>query len=90
MTPGAERILAELPPEGGPADRRDEALGPHRPAPFSHRPARQGDPVPRRQFTREGFDRDDDAGGQGALGARPGAAPPTPAGGRCRTAGATY
>src|SRR5262249_57528632 len=71
VAPRAERILAEPPPEGGAADLRDEALCHHLAAQLRQRPARQGKAPPCRQLTREGFDLDDDAGGQSGLGARP-------------------
>ena len=89
VAPRAQRILAEPPPEGGAADLGDESLRHHLASQLSQRPARQGNAPPRRQLTREGFDLDDDAGGKSGLGARPGAAPPVPAGVRCRTACAT-
>ena len=70
MAPGSERILAEPPPEGGPADLRDEPLGHHFPPQLGQRPARQRNAPARRQLTREGFDLDDDAGGKSGLCAR--------------------
>jgi hypothetical protein len=80
MAPGPERILAEPPPEGGPADLRDEPLGHHFSSQFGQRPARQRHTPAGRQLTGEGFDLDDDAGGKSGLGARRGAAPPAPGG----------
>lgn len=70
VAPGAKRVLTEPAPERGAADLRDQPVGDHVPLQLGERPAGQRHPTAGGQLTREGFDLDDNAGGESGLAAR--------------------
>ena len=79
MPPGAQGVLAEPAPQGGPTDLGDEPLRHDRLLQVAERPVRQRHSALRGQLTREGLDGDDDSGGKSGPAARPEATPRGPA-----------
>lgn len=78
VPPRLDRILRQPPPQGGLTDGGNEAAAENLALEFRDRVARQGQAMPVRQFTRQGLDGDDDAGGKSELAARREVAPEGP------------
>lgn len=67
IAPRTNGILAQPAPERDPADLRDEALSQYLLPNFSHGEARQREAEAMREFTSQGFNLNDDAGGKSGL-----------------------